>query len=107
MGINGKETTKNEFPWQVAIMVSSTFNGGGTLITPSHVLTANHVVRNQKPRKVRARLGSNDRTKTKAFRVKEIFHHHRYANEPTTFDFAILELEIPVPFGETMKPACL
>ena len=106
--IGGNATAEDEFPWQVEITVSGQFYGGGTLITPSHVLTANHVVRKQKARDVRARLGSNDATKNKAFRVKEIFNHPDYTNTPhTAFDFAILQLEIPVPFGNSMKPACL
>jgi len=117
--VGGINTTENEFPWQVGIQTKTWFEGGGTLITPSHVLTANHVVMdtssgNPLPAKdVKALLGSHSRSRTVAFPVKRIFHHPNYnilkrgRYEWATFDFAILELETPVPFDDTMLPACL
>jgi len=112
----GTVTTEHEFPWQVMISIASMgFVGGGTLITPSHVLTANHVVAGFEadPKYVEARLGSNDRSSLRAFPVKAIYGHPNYGKIGTgpvigtTYDFAILELETPVPFSLKMSPACL
>ena len=116
--VGGINTAENEFPWQVGIQTNTWFEGGGTLITPSHVLTANHVVMNSNGNPwpatdVKALLGSHSRSRTVAFPVRRIFHHPSYTTvsngrfQWATFDFAILELETPVPFDHTMLPACL
>ena len=112
--VGGMNTTEHEFPWQVMISISSKgFTGGGTLITPSHVLTANHVVSGWPAKYVEANLGSNARSSLTAFRVKAIYNHPNYrkiGSSPVTgsmYDFAILELETPVPYTLKMSPACL
>jgi len=114
--IGGQNTTENEFPWQVEIRINNEFSGGGTLITPSHVLTAAHVVVSlsyglENARDVKALLGSNAKDRNIEFAVHDISPHHSYTREcrlcSLHYDFAILELETPVPFDETMLPACL
>jgi len=114
--VGGMSTTEHEFPWQVMItVVSMGFQGGGTLITPSHVLTARHVVGGSewKPEDVTAHLGSNVQGSLTAFPVRAIYRHPNYQRvgdrsvDGDSYDFAILELETPVPFSLKMLPACL
>ena len=117
--IGGQNTTEHEFPWQVQIRINNVFSGGGTLITPSHVLTAAHVVvsccglsgRAENARDVKALLGSNAKDRNIEFGVQNVSPHPDYRRTSMSsslhYDFAILELETPVPFDDTMLPACL
>ena len=117
--IGGQNTTEHEFPWQVQIRINNVFSGGGTLITPSHVLTAAHVVvsccglsgRAENARDVKALLGSNAKDRNIEFGVQNVSPHPDYRRTSMSsslhYDFAILELETPVPFDDRMLPACL
>merc|ERR1711983_386185 len=60
--VGGQETEQHEYPWQVGLVSR---NGrtpwcGGTLISPTHVLTAAHCTVGEKPKRLRVLLGEHN-----------------------------------------------
>ena len=84
---------------------------GGTLISPSHVLTAAHCVDDPSDTadSVKVLLGEHsiaDSENTKAD-VEEVIIHPQYVDWRLNNDFAILRLSSPVNFTTEVAPACL
>ncbi|PSN57575.1 Suppressor of tumorigenicity 14 protein [Blattella germanica] len=110
--VGGHVTKVNEFPWMVALIKRGKFYCAGSLITRRHVLTAAHCADGFNVKDIRAVLGEHDRvSKTETVTVeRKLVSAKVYANFSIfTFnnDIAVLELETPVEFGPTIRPACL
>lgn len=71
--IGGSTANITERPYQAAIYVNGTFNGGGVIIGSRWILTAAHVVRNQSADKIQIYTGytnlNNATTRSAAKRV--------------------------------------
>merc|ERR1712088_1075197 len=113
--VGGQASDAHEYPWQVGLTNrwGRTPYCGGTLISPSHVLTAAHCIDVpydvDNPNYVKVLLGEHsiaDSENTKAD-VEEVIMHPQYNPRTINNDFAILRLSSPVNYTTQVSPACL
>jgi len=119
--VNGQETNEGEFPWQAYIYIMAggraPHAGGGVIISPSHILTAAHVVtekftNHRRHGTFKVYVGGTDTTNMPKFAaVKDVYIHPDYVwnhdLKTLRFDVAIIELEEPLEFSSLVKPICL
>lgn len=117
--IGGSDAGHGEFPWQVSLQavrwgMSQRHVCGGTILTPTWILTASHCFDNAydpKQWKVRAgewRLKDDDQTEQEVA-VRRIIRHEDY-NSPGRFqnDIALVQTKTPLNFDTPyVGPACV
>ena len=123
--VDGEDVAEHEFPWQAGVRIDGLgFRGGATIISPSYVLSAGHVVvwgeglpRDKNTQqvfdedlpKLKVIVGSRDRNETQRIGVKSVKMHPKYKEahtERVEYDFVLLELDSPLQFSNKIKPAC-
>ena len=92
--VNGVEVTKGRYPYQVALFTEDDqFYCGGTLVSPSHVLTAAHCVLSCT---AYVEIGRHnfldDSEKVEKIEVESMIKHPSYDCDSVDFDFGILKL---------------
>ena len=110
----GEETGESEFPWEVMVE-GARGQGGGSLISRRHVLTAAHILHTNRKlnrlnmQEVKVFLGSHNQKKLRYVLVKRVIEHPEYKelDKFPLFDFALIELAKPVTISDTIKPICL
>ena len=132
--INGVEARSNSWPWLVSIAVryrgptgvwqNRTHICGGTLIEPSHVLTAAHCLEQKIDDRFVPltstnptlesffilRIGIHDIRSTRSneiYGAKKLFIHERFISGTFENDIALIRLDRAVPVTETTTPICL
>ncbi|CAF3491714.1 unnamed protein product [Rotaria sp. Silwood1] len=132
--INGIEARPNSWPWLVSIGIqyrgptgiwqNRTHVCGGTLIEPSHVLTAAHCVEQKIDDRFVPltstnpslesffilRIGIHDIRFTQSkeiYRAKRVYVHENFISSTFENDIAIIRLDRPVPVTENTSPICL
>lgn len=100
--IGGYEVNIENYPYQVSLWAGPYFCGG-SIISPSHILTAAHCVENQSPYQVTVRSGStNPKSGGVVSRVSQVIIHERYSADATSsemYDIAILVLQNPLKYN--------
>ena len=109
--VGGSEVTPYSLPWQVALVYpgSSRPFCGGTLIGPSHVMTAAHctgayggnweIIVGE-----HSVTSSSDGTRHKKCRHVD---NPQYSSSSFSYDFSIVHLSKPVELGTRAAPVCL
>lgn len=132
--INGVEARPNSWPWLVSIGVqyrsaSGTWQNrthvcGGTLIEPSHVLTAAHCLEQKIDDRFVPltpsnptlesffilRIGIHDIRSTRSeeiYRARRIFSHENFISSTFENDLAVIRLDRPVKITDESAPICL
>lgn len=114
--VGGRESSVNEFPFAVALLTDRGFHFcGGSIIGPSHVLTAAHctapVIKAQGTILVLA--GDHDFRTTsdtpyaQLRRVARIVQHQQYDPMSMINDVSVLFLDSPLTFNRYVGPVCL
>ncbi|XP_048023768.1 ST14 transmembrane serine protease matriptase a [Megalobrama amblycephala] len=114
--VGGQDAIVGEFPWQVSLHVKNMAHVcGASIISERWLVTAAHCVQDEKikfsqPGTWEAYLGlhtqKDKQTATKRF-LKQIIPNPYYNAYTYDNDIALMELDSPVTFGDTIRPICL
>ncbi|XP_054278589.1 proclotting enzyme-like [Macrosteles quadrilineatus] len=113
--VGGQNADPNEWPWIAALFNSGRQFCGGSLIDNTHILTAAHCVAHMTSwdvARLTVRLGdhnikTNSEVKHVEKRVKRVVRHRNFDMRTLYNDIAILTLDSPVTFTQTIRSVCL
>ncbi|KAI1241472.1 hypothetical protein IHE44_0004945 [Lamprotornis superbus] len=110
--VGGSGAVLGQWPWQVSLHVQGTHVCGGSIITHSWIVTAAHCVegRLSDPHSWRVYAGilnQDEMLFRSGYRVQQIISHPDYDTDSKDNDVALMKLETPLSFTETVKPVCL
>lgn len=110
--VAGTDASYGEWPWQAKLLTEGTFTCGGSLITPSWVMTAAHCISKEDPSVYSVTLGDLHREKPEGteqeFPVKKVVVHPKY-NSPVAVnnDIALLQLTRSATRTSFVNTVCL
>ena len=107
--VGGSPVTPYSLPWQVGLVLPGSDRTfcGGTLISPSHVLTAAHCINGRSEVIVGEHEINNQEDGTRHQVCRTTIHPSYNKETSYNYDFAILRLKEPVKLGVRAVPACL
>uniref|UniRef100_A0A7M4EAW4 MBL associated serine protease 2 n=1 Tax=Crocodylus porosus TaxID=8502 RepID=A0A7M4EAW4_CROPO len=108
----GKRAKPGELPWQVLLTDERGRAGGGSLLLDNWVLTAAHVVADQRnPLSLTIKMGLLNKYSVHYQQAwaEAIFVHEGYKNDDINFnnDIALIKLKHKVPINANITPICL
>lgn len=105
--VGGVEIDIKDAPWQVTMQTMGRHLCGGSIIGSKWILTAAHCTTSPQvksnPEKILIKSGTSSHREGVISKVKQIFDHPKYNDESVDYDFALLELETGLEFGDTRK----
>lgn len=110
--VGGRRAEPHSFPWTVAIMKNERMHCGGAMITSKHILSAGHCFKwdNFKVMKVLIGLDNiDDMTNVETRNISSVVIHEAFTSTAVRDenDIAIVKLDAPVQFGDSIVPICL
>lgn len=102
--IGGSPVDITQRPYQAAVFVNGTFNGGGVIIADQWILTAAHVVKGYSASAITVSTGyTNLNNDTRRSTVSEVIIHADYNPTSIVNDIALIKLSSPLTFSSTRK----
>ncbi|XP_047927440.1 transmembrane protease serine 2 [Anser cygnoides] len=110
--VGGSTAALGQWPWQLSLHVQGTHVCGGSIITREWLVTAAHCVEGQLSDpyvwRVYAGIVSQSVISLRAgYRVQQIISHPGYDTDTKDNDVALMKLETPLSFTDTIQPVCL
>ncbi|XP_053355742.1 ST14 transmembrane serine protease matriptase a [Clarias gariepinus] len=115
--VGGLDATEGEFPWQVSLHIKNSIHVcGASLISENWLVTAAHCVQDEpkvrlsQPGSWEVYLGLHTQKqmdKAEKRNLKRIIPHPSYNEYTFDNDIALMELDSPVAFKDTIRPICL
>ncbi|KAM6449601.1 serine protease 27-like isoform 1-T2 [Liasis olivaceus] len=110
--VGGQDATKGKWPWQVSILENNTPICGGSVISDQWVLSAAHCFYDAPDHEYTAVLGAYqllNLSRNEVFAaVKKIVLHPDYNGKSSSLgDIALIQLQKPVNFTNSIIPICL
>ncbi|CAM2096883.1 transmembrane protease serine 2 isoform X1 [Lepidochelys kempii] len=110
--VGGSAAKLKEWPWQVSLQVQGSHVCGGSIITPEWIVTAAHCVEGQlsSPYYWRVYAGiltQKEMRERSGSRVQNIISHPNYDSDSKDNDVALMKLQTPLSFTDTVAPVCL
>lgn len=105
--ISGVSIDIEQAPWQIALLVNSTHNCGGSILSERIILTAAHCLKGWLPVNLTVRAGSRYAERGGQLLQVEDFKVHEFFNQPPTYDIGIVLLAAPLKFGPQVQPVKL
>ncbi|XP_033620256.1 transmembrane protease serine 4 isoform X4 [Fukomys damarensis] len=106
--VGGQEASVDSWPWQVSIQYNKQHICGGSILDPYWILTAAHCFRKHLDLynwKVRAGFDKLDNFPS--LPVAKIFIAEQNSSYPKEKDIALVRLQLPLTFSDTVRPTCL
>ncbi|KAL4646046.1 elastase 3 precursor-like [Arapaima gigas] len=111
--VGGEDARPHSWPWQISLQYSKNGNWyhtcGGTLISNEWVLTAAHCINSRNT--YRVVLGKQNlkevESGSEAIAASKLVVHEKWNPLFIRNDIALVKLETPVTFSDTILPACL
>nr|XP_014086724.1 trypsin beta-like [Bactrocera oleae] len=102
--VGGRQISISEVPWQAAVIQSTTFVCGGSVIGEYWVLTAAHCVYGNGGKRYAVRVGSNKfKTGGQLRIINRIFFHGSYNPKTSANDIALLRTKRPFNFNSNVQ----
>jgi len=111
--ISGTRAVPHSWPWQILMLKNGRGGCGGSIVSPTIVVTAAHCVHGSEhnPGSFSVRVGDHDTSRSEGteatYRVKRVIKHQSYNPRALDYDIALFELARPITFNKYVQPVCL
>uniref|UniRef100_V5GLD3 Putative serine protease n=2 Tax=Ixodes ricinus TaxID=34613 RepID=V5GLD3_IXORI len=112
--VNGHEVVPHSWPWQVSIQLAHVkpigHFCGGALAENNFVVTAGHCIHDRQPEEILIKIGAHDLLNDDGVQYREaetMSIHPMYSERDMSYDVAVIKLNMPVNFTDTVRPVCL
>ncbi|XP_017482029.1 PREDICTED: trypsin-1 [Rhagoletis zephyria] len=107
--IGGQYALSGQFPHQVSLQLRGRHHCGGSLISPSWIITAAHCTYGQNPSQIRAVVGTTDLLAGdgKSFNIANIIIHPQYNPKTQDYDLSLIQLTELVPLDDNIGTIAL
>ncbi|XP_036913386.1 transmembrane protease serine 4 isoform X3 [Sturnira hondurensis] len=106
--VGGEKASVDSWPWQVSIQYNKQHICGGSILDPHWILTAAHCFRKHLDvSNWKVRAGSDKMGNFPSLPVAKIFVTELNTTYPKEKDIALVKLQYPLTFSDTVRPICL
>ncbi|XP_063697121.1 trypsin-4-like [Culicoides brevitarsis] len=108
--VGGNQVDIECFPYQVSFQDNQNRHFcGGSIISPTYILSAAHCFQNALAGALKVRVGSSSvgGNEGKIYQVSKITNHPKYNFETYDFDFSIVQLSSPISYSNKVQPVSL